>query len=196
MPQRKSGWGRGDVPRPDLPQVIRNLRLAAQLSQGEFAAAAGLRSKFADQNVSRWEHGHTTPEPNTLRMLGLALRIDPESFFEGWAGKPPAELLMEQQDRQRLQERARALQSGPSPMGSRVTTALREQTTEYMAELAQAPLPSGDALTGELGELYRDLCAEVVKRKRPITKRWVLSLLEELHHAHLGLPKPSERAED
>jgi transcriptional regulator with XRE-family HTH domain len=61
-----------------LGQKLREWRQRRFLTQNELAGRIGV----SWQSVARWEAGKSVPYPSNQRGLILALRIDPEEFFE------------------------------------------------------------------------------------------------------------------
>jgi HTH-type transcriptional regulator/antitoxin HipB len=57
---------------PSLGESIRTLRKAAGLTQGRLAARVGV----CRQTLASWERNRGRPDPDTLRRLAAALRVD------------------------------------------------------------------------------------------------------------------------
>lgn len=68
-----------------LGQRIRELRVAAGLSQKALAEAAGV----PQSQVSQWEMGNSTPLATSVPELCAALGVKPDDLFKSAESEPP-----------------------------------------------------------------------------------------------------------
>lgn len=65
----------------EFAALVRDGRKARGLTQFELANAVGLRQTIS---ISRWENGHTIPDPPVCEKVIHALGLDPDQVWPLW----------------------------------------------------------------------------------------------------------------